>query len=402
MANSRQRSQHWRRFGLQQIEKELHKVDERLQSSPLSLIDRLFWQGRRRELRVAASIVRGLSPATAPDPGILLASPEPVLLAAQPVTDITPTTTEKIFTLFSKGFRSIDNCTGQPLEIDVLQVAKRQQLLQIICQHFQETLQALHVDNVAPEQLLLSQSSILADIWADSTSHFFGRYYSLPVLEQTVEVVPTLLIDRELITQQLLSHIPLTSELFGYFLWQEGVYVDNRWQAYDTSPANDYIQDLLANTVIQIANAIIQPFLNRFSDLELVKQKFYHPDLLATRDITRFRNHLSWHYYLQKKYLQPIAIFESRHQLLVLRATGIEQRSVYAPRRPELSQLNGLPWLVTILLEIRDAIAPPWQAITIFLGNALVYFLTEIVGRGLGLVGRGVLQGLGQAWQERR
>jgi hypothetical protein len=404
MANLKQRSQYWRRFGLQQIDKELSRVDERLRSSSLSLFDRLFWQGRQRELRVAAAIVRGLTPVIDSDPGSepLAVSPEPSPLLAQSITDIKLTTTEKIFTVFSKGNQFIDNRTGQPLEIDVLQVTKRQQLLQIVCQQFQETLQSLQADQVTPEQLLLSNSSVLADIWADSTSRFFGRYYSLSVLDQTVEVVPMLLADRELITRQLLNRIPLTSELFGYFLWQAGVYINNRYQAYDSVPANDYIQDLLANTIIQIANAIIQPFLNRFSDLEPVKQKFYHPDFLATRDITRFRNHLSWHYHLQNKYLQPIAIFESKHQLLVLRPTGIEHLSVYAPRRSELTQLVGIPWLVTILLEIRDAIAPPWQAVTTFFGNILVYVLTEIIGRGLGLVGRGVLQGLGQVWQERR
>jgi Protein of unknown function (DUF3685) len=401
MANLKQRSLYWRQFGLQQIEKELRQVEQRLQSSTLSSLDRLFWQGRQRELTVVARLVCRLLPPVA-DPVFISTSPTPVALAVLPVATTTLTTTEKIFTTLAKGYRFTDNLTDQPLEIDILQVAKRQQLLQVICQQFQQTLQALRSDNVTPEQLFLTQYSILADIWADSISSFFGRYYILPVLDQTVEVVPTLLADRALITQQLLSQIPLTTELFSYFLWQEGVYIDNRLQAYDTVPANEYIQDLLANTIIQIANAIIQPFLNRFSDLEPVKHKFYHPDLLATRDITRFRNHLSWHYYLQEKYRQPIAIFESRYQLLVFRSSGIQHHSVYAPRRPELSQLKGIPWLVTMLLEVRDAIAPPWQAVTTFFGNVLVYVLTEIIGRGLGLVGRGVLQGLGQAWQERR
>jgi Protein of unknown function (DUF3685) len=402
MANLQQRSQYWRQFGLQQIDRELHYLDQRLQSSSLSSIDRLFWQGRRRELRLAAAIVRRLTPTPTPPPSATAPSPAAISLGVQPPTDIIPTTTEKIFRAVSKDYRSLENLTGHPLEIDILQVPKRQQLLQIICQQFQQTLQALQADQVTPEQLLLHQDRVLADIWADSTTQFFGRYYTLAVFDQPVEVVPTLLADRELIIQQLLHRIPLTTELLAYLLWQEGVYVDNRLQAYDTVPANAYIQDLLANTIIQIANAVVQPFLNRFSDLEPVKQKFYHPDLLATRDITRFRNHLSWHYYLQAKYLQPIAIFESRYQLAVLRPTGIDQRQIYAPRRPELSQLQGLPWLVTILLEIRDAIAPPWQAVTTFLGNVLVYVLTEIIGRGLGLVGRGILQGLGQAWQERR
>jgi Protein of unknown function (DUF3685) len=401
MANLKQRSLYWRQFGLQQIEKELRQVEQRLQSSTLSSLDRLFWQGRQRELKVFARLVCGLVP-PATDPVLIPTSPTPAGLVVVATGSTTLTTTEKIFTTLAKGYRFTDNLTDQPLEIDILQVAKRQQLLQVICQQFQQTLQALRSDNVTPEQLLLAQHNILADIWADSISSFFGRYYILPVLDRTVEVVPTLLAERALITQQLLSQIPLTTELFGYFLWQQGVYIDNRLQAYDTVPANEYIQDLLANTIIQIANAIMQPFLNRFSDLEPVKHKFYHPDLLATRDITRFRNHLSWHYYLQEKYRQPIAIFESRHQLLVFRSNGIQHHSIYAPRRPELSQLNGIPWLVTILLEVRDAIAPPWQAVTTFLGNVLVYVLTEIIGRGLGLVGRGVLQGLGQAWQERR
>ncbi len=409
MANLKQHSQYWRQFGLQQIDRELHHISQLLQSPTLSSIDRWFWQGRRRELRVAASLVRRFTPtptssktSSESPAGAITPSPAAIPLVVAPAAELTSTTTEKIFRAVGKDYRSLENLTGRPLEIDVLQIPKRQQLLQIICQQFQQTLQALQTDQVTPEQLLLHRERVLADIWADSTTQFFGRYYTLLVLNQPVEVVLTLLADRELITSQLSHRIPLTTELLTYLLWQEGVYIDNRWQAYDTLPANDYIQDLLANAIIQLANAVIQPFLNRFSDLEPAKQKFYHPDLLATRDITRFRNHLSWHYYLQEKYLQPIAIFESKHQLLVLRTTGIKQREIYAPRRSELAQLKGLPWLVTILLEIRDAIAPPWQAVTTFLGNVLVYVLTEIIGRGLGLVGRGILQGLGQAWQERR
>jgi Protein of unknown function (DUF3685) len=401
MANLRQRSQYWRQFGLKQIDQELQKIDQRLQATSISAIDRLFWQGRQRELQAAAWIVRGLVQPI-DDPAPILANPEPAALVVQPPHNITLTTTEKIFAGLAKGYRSTDNLTEQPLEIDVLQVVQRQQLLQIICQQFQQTLRSLQADNITAAQLLIAQDRVLADIWADSTSLFFGRYYILPILGETVEVVPILLAEKTVITQQILNHIPFTTELFSYFLRQEGVYIDNRWQDYDTVPANEYIQDLLANTIIQMANAVVQPFLNRFSDLESVKQKFYHPDLLATRDITRFRNHLSWHYYLQEKYLQPIAIFESQQRLLVLRSTGIAHRSVYAPRRQELAKLTGIPWLVTILLEIRDAITPPWQVVTTFLGNVLVYFLTEIIGRGLGLVGRGVLQGLGQVWQERR
>ncbi|NJM75964.1 MAG: DUF3685 domain-containing protein [Acaryochloridaceae cyanobacterium RU_4_10] len=37
-----------------------------------------------------------------------------------------------------------------------------------------------------------------------------------------------------------------------------------------------------------------------------------------------------------------------------------------------------------------------------FLGSGVVYVLTNVVGRGIGLIGRGVIQGIGSAWDENR
>jgi hypothetical protein len=36
------------------------------------------------------------------------------------------------------------------------------------------------------------------------------------------------------------------------------------------------------------------------------------------------------------------------------------------------------------------------------LGTGLVYLLTEIIGRGIGLIGRGILKGIGNAFQDKR
>jgi Protein of unknown function (DUF3685) len=259
----------------------------------------------------------------------------------------------------------------------------------------------LDLQSMSAEQLDTNVTGILLDIWQGSAQRFFGRYYTLKTADQSWEVVNTLALDRVAIGQQLLDRVPNSADLWRYLLWQADIAIDNQFHTYGTVPATDYIRDLSTNLTLQIANAVLYPFLNRFGELELVKEQFYRPQLLATRDIARFRNHLSWHYYLEQQYIKPTAIFESRYQILVCRGGKIQYRSIYAPRRQELAQLKGIPWLVTMGLEFRDAIMPFSTAATTLVGNAVVYVLTEIVGRGLGLIGKGILQGIGQAWQER-
>ena len=74
--------------------------------------------------------------------------------------------------------------------------------------------------------------------------------------------------------------------------------------------------------------------------------------------------------------------------------------TIYAPRPLELAQLAGIPLVVTLALETRDALSPRLKSATTFLGSSIVYLLTEIIGRGIGLIGRGIIKGVGNIWQE--
>jgi Protein of unknown function (DUF3685) len=62
--------------------------------------------------------------------------------------------------------------------------------------------------------------------------------------------------------------------------------------------------------------------------------------------------------------------------------------------------LSGLPLAVTLTLELRDVLSPRLQSATTFFGGSIVYLLTEIIGRGIGLIGRGIIKGVGNIWQE--
>ncbi len=403
-------NEYWRRFGREQINREISRVELCLASSDLTLIDRLFWQGRRRELRVAGWLIdQTLNPTVAEDRSLVWAPNDqalpPVLnqlSGENAVGSLAESAPERLFAL-GQDDRVLANLTGQPLEIDILKPVKCRQLLLAVSTQIQATLADLR--SMPAEQLVANQAEILLDIWQGSASRFFGRYYTLTVSstlgDSTLEVVGTINLDRLAVGQRLIERVPSSSDLWQYLLRQSDITIDNQLYAYGSVPATEYVKNLATNATLQIANAVLYPFLNRFGELEVVKEQFYRPQMLATRDIARFRNHLSWRYYLERQYYQPVAIFESRYPLLVCSSGSIEYRSIYAPRRQELAKLRGIPWLVTMALEFRDAVTPFATGATTFVGNVVVYVLTEIVGRGLGLIGKGILQGLGQAWQER-
>jgi Protein of unknown function (DUF3685) len=398
--------EYWRRFGRAQIERELLRV-ERCLGDDISLIDRLFWQGRRRELRVAAWLIDQTLASSESSPVVdaridssLVSMSPPAMIEQSPALSgsLAESLPDRLFAI-GREYRDLANLTGQPLEIDILKPAKCQQLLLAVGEQIQATL--IDLRSMSAEQLDANLTEILLDIWQGSAIRFLGRYYTLTVGNNALEVVSTLALDRAAVGQQLLDRVPCSGDLWRYLLWQADILIDNQLHAYGSVPATEYVKDLSTNATLQIANAVLYPFLNRFGEVEAVKEQFYRPQLLATRDIARFRNHLSWQYYLERQYRRPTAIFESRYQLLVCSAGNIQFRSIYAPRRQELAQLQGIPWLVTMGLEFRDAVTPFATAATTLVGNAVVYLLTEIVGRGLGLVGKGILQGIGQAWQER-
>ncbi|HEY9297907.1 MAG TPA: DUF3685 domain-containing protein, partial [Phormidium sp.] len=152
--------------------------------------------------------------------------------------------------------------------------------------------------------------------------------------------------------------------------------------------------------VIQVANAVVQPLLNNLADVEEVKQNFYDKRLYSTRQVEKFRNELSWRYRVEKYVNEPTAIFESRYNLLALDGYGIIKVFIYAPRSYELRELSGIPYAMTLALETRDAIAPRVRSVISLVGRGAVYVLTQVVGRGIGLIARGILQGIGNAWDD--
>ena len=304
--------------------------------------------------------------------------------------------------VFAKLQRPLKNISSSPLEIDILRPEKKLELLYLILRQLEDLLSDLRASQVKAGQLSTRSAQVVHDLWDAVNTEFFGKYYTVRVSNVEEEVVTLLQREKLLVQAQVLDRIPMVSELFGHWLFLEPMTIESASYLATTPQAIAYSERLLENLVIQVANAIIQPLLNRLADVESIKKNLYASRLLSSREIERFRNDLSWRYRWDRLVNEPTAIFESRYTLHVLTPAGINETSVYAPRRAELNQLSGFPFVVTLALESRDAISPRVRAAVSFVGSGVIYVLTEVVGRGIGLVGRGILKGVGSAWQEGR
>ncbi|MBW4568511.1 MAG: DUF3685 domain-containing protein [Tolypothrix carrinoi HA7290-LM1] len=404
----------WRLSGIDYINATLAKVTAQLQVPGLPLLDRAILAGQRRELLAAGWLVNRL-----------LATPQErqydkitALAATQDSPPTNPSLNSAVVispikqnspsllspralqaTLFSSCVAKLQlplqNLGDEPLEIDIFRQEKKRELLYLILQKLANSLDEVRISQIEVYQLYELKNIILRDLWQASTTDFFGKFTKVQVGNQNLEIVTFLLQAAKVVETEILLKIPLVVELFSYLLFQTDLSIDNTIYSAGSVEAMEQSLMILENLLIQVANGVVQPLLNTLADVEKIKQTFYDRQFISTREIERFRNDLSWKYRLRNYVSEAQAIFESRYELLVFTPRGIAKISIYAPRNQELAQLSGIPLLVTLALEFRDAIAPRLKSLLSFAGSGIVFVLTQIIGRGLGLIGRGILQGIG-------
>jgi DNA-binding NarL/FixJ family response regulator len=378
--------------GLGEIEQSLNYIQNQLQTPNLSALDKIIFNGIKRELKTARWLVSHILPT---NKNLL----QPIIIYPLP-----PVETPSKLTIFDIINEQLDyplnNLTNMVLEIDILQESKKRYLLKIILKNLQNILKQLQDSQLQIEQITMKKSQILADLWQTVVIDYFGKYATINIDNNSRELVGIILKDQEIIRETFLDKIPLVNDLIGYLLFSSSLIIDNVTYPAESQPAQKQAEILIDNLAIALANAVIQPLLNNLADVEEIKQNFYDSKLLSSREIAKLRNNLSWQYRWKEYIIEPTAIFESQYRLMYFTEKGIEKTSIYAVRNQELKQLNGLQLLVTLGLEIKDAISPRLQAVTKFLGQGIVYLLTQIIGKGIGLIGKGIIQAIGSTLQE--
>lgn len=400
-----------RRAGLLQIQASLQQLDATLALPGLPRTDRWFLQGRQRELRLAQWLVNQLLPVEvilAPATTTALETPGETLEeipAAMGVTTGASTTTitpakvplplsqRLLDACLHRARIGLDNTTPGRMAIDILQPAKRLELVYVVVAQLADWLE--QAEFLAPDAATLQAQTaqIVQNLWQRSSLEWLRRYY--PVGTTPEEALPVVLATNAVSPSQPPLFI---ADLLQYLVQVTPLTIDQVNYRPESPEAQARAGLFLDHLVIDLANQVMAFLLNQYAEVESVKLELYRRDFMATREIAQFRNELSWCDRQATLFLEPIAIFESRYRLWHLEAGQIRLHTLYAPRLEELRSLEGIPWLVTITLELRDTLTPRIRAAVALLGKGVVYLLTQVVGRGLGLIGRGIVQGLGGSW----
>ncbi len=157
------------------------------------------------------------------------------------------------------------------------------------------------------------------------------------------------------------------------------------------------LENIISNWIIRNCNLLASEVFNICSSWPELRTILINPQLQSTRSFERFRNNINNFNRWNENIYMPIYLYESKREYIDIIDSKFTRYYKNENREKELENLEWFQKQVTLLVEIRDAIAPQLEIAVKYIGNLFVNFLTKVVGKAIGLVGKGILQGLGRS-----
>ena len=154
---------------------------------------------------------------------------------------------------------------------------------------------------------------------------------------------------------------------------------------------------LILNWILRTAELVSEEIISSCSEWPELRKYFLNKELISTRELERKRNHINTKNQLQTIFKKPVRLYESKRLYYTIKNNSIEKIIILEPRDDELRKLNWVQRQIAFTIELRDALAPQVQAIIQYLGDLIVLILTKVVGRSIGLIGKGIAQGMGKS-----
>ncbi len=389
--------------GLQQIDAE-RSLCQRLIQGEAGPLTRLVLEGRLRELALARQVLLWLwgpvslawggdpaNPGQAPG-GAGLPGSSALTLSQRSAASIWGTIEARLQAAVESG---VANGSGQLLAIEGLTPQRRADLLLALMQQLTLLRQRLLDDPTLQASLTEHWQRLQPELRRQALRAMASPYVQLPLAGDLQPVADTLLRSSNL--EGAVDDLPDPEPLLSALVQGRPVLVDGQLVAPDEPRAVLHLEQLVSNWLLRSAEQIAAEVLACCSGWPELRRYLLRPELLATRNLERLRNQLNAQARWSEWFERPVELYESRRTLLCLKAGQVQPVTLTEPRDAELRQLGWLPQMVTLALETRDAIGPQLQRLVKGLGDLVVVLLTQVIGRAIGLVGRGVLQGMGRS-----
>lgn len=389
------------RSGLAQIETEMQRCRRWLELKPGALSG-LLLSGRLRELAMARRLLLWLwgpismafpqpAPATATVTASAKGTPVGITLRERTALGVWDAIQQRLIEAAASG---LSNQSGQLMALEGLSEDHRRDLLLALLSQFDLLITRLRQDQLRGEALEQRWLEAQPELRRLSLRAMAGEYVQLPQQGGLLPVADSLsgACDLTALDPDLPAALPMLSAL----IQAQPLLVDGRLLAPDEPQALLQLEALISNWLIRSAELISAEILASCSTWPDLRRYLLRTDLLATRNLERLRNQLNSQQRWGSLFERPVQLYESRRLLYGLRQGAIVPIEQTEPRDSELRQLSWSQQLITLLLEGRDALAPQVQSLFKRLGDLLVVVLTQVIGRAIGLVGRGILQGMGR------
>ena len=395
--------------GLQQIDANIQAIGRLLTPPPTNLVQLLVLQGRLRELSAARQLLLLLwGPVSVAWGPLTPSSPSPAVGGAltpgghEPVLAITlqQRSADGIWRAIRQRLEAgtdadLSNQTGQLLAIEGLSGERRRDLLRALLSQMDSLRQRLLSDPTPQQALQERWQQWQPELRQQALRSLVNPYVQLPHEGSLQPVAETLIRCSNLAAGD--PELPDAQPMLAALVRAQPLLVQGRLLAADEPQAVLHLELLLANWLVRSAELVSAELLASCAHWPELRRYLLQPNLLATRNLERLRNQLNaqqrWSSWVER----PISLYESRRRLYCLRDGAIRCQELTEPRDAELRQLGWLQQLVTLALETRDALAPQVQSLVRGLGDLVVVLLTRVLGRAIGLVGRGIAQGMGRS-----
>jgi hypothetical protein len=387
------------RSGLRQIQAEQERCRIWLKQCPSGL-SALLLRGRLRELAAARRLLLWLwgplslafpEETTTPASALVRAPGLGISLRQRTAEGVWQAIRERLVAVIDAG---ITNRSGQLLALDGLNANHRRDLLLALLSQLDLLITRLRHEQLRGEELEERWLQQQPDLRRLSLRAMAGEYVQLPQQGGLLPVADSLSQGSEL--TGLDPDLPLALPMLAALVQAQPLLVEGRLLAPDEPQALLHLEHLIANWLIRSAELISAEILACCSGWPELRRYLLRGDLLATRNLERLRNQLNSQQRWGSLFERPVQLYESQRLLYTLQEGAITPLLLTEPRDAELRQLSWSQQLITLSLEARDALAPQLQSFVRRLGDLVVVLLTQVVGRAIGLVGRGILQGMGR------
>ena len=387
--------------GLSQINKDLYTIDQMIAKKSINTFYLFILIGRRRELLTAKRLI------------IWLWGPLEVLIES-PIksnnnkniinkynTDITikNTSTNELWNVIYKRVKErlqddLTNSTDELAALYSLNKSKRCNLLKTLLKEFSTIIIKLDSKNNREKGLEEILQSITPELRANTLRNFIDSYDRLKKNGVDVFISDFLVHNADL--GILDDELPSIALIIDPILNNKPILLDGDYLSIEDPRSIIQLETFILNWIFRTAEIVSEEIISSCSEWPELRKYFLNKELVSTRELERKRNHINTNNQLQNLFKKPVRLYESKRLYYTVKNNKIEKIITLEPRDDELKKLDWAQRQIAFIIELRDALAPQVQAIIQYLGDLIVLILTKVVGRSIGLIGRGIAQGMGR------